>query len=195
MIKAALLSISIGFVLLLTSCNAISRNKKQDELPYKNVSFYYGDQERDTLLVDLVTYIGRKPSQATVISRFDPEFREYYINLAKNFIIYYYHVGGDVHTFYLSRPARSLEGNRRGVLGSFKRNSDGKIVAFREILNTVVGDEDRIRQLGETLMSAYLLKQDFESLMLNQSLVEWPDSLLRYDTTVFEWRYVEYTLQ
>lgn len=171
------------------SCGRSIIKEEKTSSSFKTISFYYGDAERDSLLVDLVTYIGRKPAHATANTRFEPQFREYYINMAKNFTLYFYNIDGEVHTFYLSRPARSLDGNRRGVLGTFKRDAAGKITGFREVLNTVIADEERIRQLGEQIMSAYLLNQQFGDLLLNHNIVEWPDSFLKYDTAVFEWRY------
>lgn len=181
--------------IFFASCGRQIRKEDKTSSPYKTISFYYGDAERDSLLVDLVTYIGRKPSQATSTSRFEPQFREYYANMAKNYTLYFYNIDGDMHTFYLSRPARSLDGNRRGVLGTFKRDAAGKITGFREVLNTVIADEERIRQLGEQIMSVFLLNQQFDDLLLNRSIVEWPDSSLKYDTLVFEWRYVPLDVQ
>lgn len=182
-------------VLLFASCSGPANKEQKVSSPYNDINYYYGDAERDSLLVDLVTYIGRKPAQATASTRFEPQFREYYINMAKNFTLYFYNIDGEVHTFFLSRPARSLDGNRRGVLGTFKRDAAGKITGFREVLNTVIADEERIRQLGEQIMSAFLLNQQFDDLLLNRNIVEWPDSLLKYDTAVFEWRYVPLDLQ
>lgn len=187
-----LLIASLFFV--FASCGGAKKEQDKD-LPFKNISYYYGDAERDTLLVDLVTFIGRKPAQATASSRFEPQYRGYYTDLAKGFTLYYYSINGPVHTFYLSRPARSPQGNRRGVLGTFRRDENGKIVAFREVLNTTVGDEERIRQLGEKLMSAFLLNQNMDQLLADRSIVEWPDSMLYYDTLMFEWRYVPYEVQ
>lgn len=180
----------IGLIGLLFSCGENRKNLRQNEHPYKSFSYYYGENEIDSLLTDIVTFIGRKPAQATSATRFETQFRDYYNNLSKNFIPYYYSIDGKLHTFYLSRPSRALDGNRRGVLGTFERNENGKIVNLRELLNTVTGDETRIKMLGEQLMTAYLLNQSFDSVLLNRSIVEWPDSTLKYDTVVFEWRYV-----
>ena len=191
--KFAFIALLVGII--LHSCNGSGVKKDKSTPPYHPASYYFGDSKRDSLLVDLVTYIGRKPAQATVITRFEPQFREYYTNMAKNYILYFYSINDDVHTFYLSRPARSLEGNRRGVLGTFRQDEDGRITGFREVLNTVIANEERIRQLGEQIMSAYLLNLKFDSLLLNPSIVEWPDNTLKYDTTVFEWRYVPYEVQ
>lgn len=182
-------------VILYASCSEPAKKEEKASSPYNTITYYFGDEERDSLLVDLVTYIGRKPAQATATTRFEPQFREYYINMAQNFTLYFYNIDGEVHTFYISRPARSLDGNRRGVLGTFKRDETGKITGFREVLNTVIADEERIRQLGEQVMSAYLLNQQFDELLLNRNIVEWPDGALKYDTAVFEWRYVPLDVQ
>lgn len=189
-------TLSAAFIIaMLAACNQTNKKTTAQEPAFRPVSYYYGEAERDTLLVDLVTYIGRKPPHATAHTRFEPQFRTYYTDLAKNFTLYYYSVQNDLHTFYLSRPARTLEGNRRGVLGTFRRNEEGKIVDFREVLNTVAGDEERIRQLGRQLMEAFLTKNGFDELLNNRNLIEWPDSSLKYDTTVFEWRYVPYAIE
>jgi hypothetical protein len=183
------------FVSIYTSCEQNRKGSNHQEPPFKSVSYYFSPDEIDSLRTDIVSFVGRKPAQATALTRFEPQFRRYYINLAKDYNLYWYNISGNVHTVYLSRPARSLEGNRRGVLATFERNNENRIVNFREILNTVVSDEDRIRQLGEQLMTAFLLKKNFDSLLLNRSIVEWPDSALTYDTILFEWRYVPYQVQ
>lgn len=189
-LKLIVLIISSG--LMIGACAGNESRKSNASMPYHLVSEYYSEAERDSLLVEIVTFIGRKPAQASALSRFEPQFRSYYSNLSKNFILYYYSVNGDRHTFYLSRPARSSDGNRRGVLGTFRKDGEGKIIDFREVLNTIVSDEERIRELGEQLMLSYLTGQRFDEMLKDRSIVEWPDSMLYYDTTVFEWRYVPY---
>ncbi len=141
------------------------------------------------LLVDLVTFIGRKPPTATSETRFDPEFRDYYTLYAKEFEIVYYHTKDDsLHLFYLIRPARSPLGNRRGVGGMF-RLDNGQISGFEELFNTPVMEEDRLRDIGRELFEEMLRTGNADRFIGNKEYIEWPDERLRYDKEKFEWRY------
>jgi hypothetical protein len=141
------------------------------------------------LLVDMVTYIGRKPPLATSETRFDPEFREYYTTYAKEFEVVYYHIREDgTHLFYLIRPARSLHGNRRGVGGMF-RLEHAQINGFEELFNTPVMEEKRLREIGQELFEEMRQAGNVNRFLENRDYIEWPDERLRYDKEKFEWRY------
>ncbi len=143
----------------------------------------------EDLLIDMVTYIGRKPPLATSETRFEPEFRDYYTTYAKAFEVVYFHVDGDgLHRYYLIRPARSMHGNRRGVGGMF-RLENGKITDFEELFNTPVMDEDRLREIGLELFEEMRYKSHVDRFLENRDYIEWPDERLSYDKEKFEWRY------
>ena len=155
-----------------------------------HISNYYDQPIADTLLVNAVTFIGRKPALATSETRFDSEFRGYYIELAKNFSYFLYHISPDsLHSFYMIRPARSLEGTTRGVLGQYRLSADSSIYDFVEILNTRIKTRKELQKIGLMLFEELIDKGNVDAMISDTSLVEWPDGRLKYDTRLNEWRY------
>lgn len=155
-----------------------------------NIFNYFSVQEADTLLVDAVTFIGRKPVIATSETRFDPEFRAYYKDYAQQFSFFLYHIDADsVHTFYMLRPARSLDGNTRGVLGQFRLDSENGMHHFVEILNTRVSSRQALKKIGLMLFDDLLHYGHVDYLIGDTAMVEWPDGRLKYDRIRNEWRY------
>src|SRR5687768_9634900 len=101
----------------------------KNEYEVKN---YYSENEQDSLLADIITYIYNKPTYATWQNRFESKYRPYYISHIKDFQFQQYFIDkNNTHYFYLLRPARGPHGNIRGVGGSFRRDNDGKISSFR----------------------------------------------------------------
>ncbi len=177
-------------LLAMTSCT-LQQNRNDQEQNNHSVLNFYSQQDADTLLVDLVTYIGRKPPLATSISRFDATFRAYYINYANEFDLLFYHVSPEgIHYYYLIRPARSVLGNKRGVGGMFRVNEEG-ISQFEELFNTPVSDEETLKRIGEELFDEMVKKGHVEAYADNKDYIEWPDERLKYYKETNEWRYVE----
>jgi hypothetical protein len=182
----------IACILLLTMASCASKqNKNSQEQKKHSVLSFHSQQEADSLLVDLVTYIGRKPPLATSISRFDATFRPYYIQYAHEFNMLFYHVSSEgVHHYYLTRPARSVLGNRRGVGGMFRFDKEG-ISQFEELFNTPVSDEETLKQIGEELFAEMVEKGHVDAYAQKKEYIEWPDERLKYNKETNEWRYVE----
>lgn len=179
-------------IMFLSSCYMQERESAasaNDSLPPPTQ--YYSPSELDSLIVDIVTYIGRKPAHAESHTRFDTIHRAYYQSLAQQFEMVYYSIDDGTHTFYLLRPARSLQGNKRGVLGSFRIDQNGRITSFREWVNTPVGSDEELLEKGKRLFGAFTKAQNIADFLADTSLVEWPDGRLYYDTLRFEWRYPE----
>lgn len=158
-----------------------------------SVSRFYSPAEADTLLVDIVTYIGPKPGTSDHKTRFNPEYRSHYQNIVSGFRILFYHIDIDsTHYYYLERPARSLAGTRRGVGGSFRRDADGNITGFEETFNTPPSDDTlKLLNTGAILFGAMIEKKDLQPFLSDTSMVEWPDARLKYDREKKEWRYKE----
>ena len=150
---------------------------------------YIGAVQTDTLLTNMVIYMGVKPRTATSQTRFQSEFRPYYIEYSRQFQIIYFFVNeaGD-HYYYLLRPARSVKGNTRGVGGRFRYENE-KIIDFEEIFNTPVFDEDRLIEIGEILFLEMIETGNVEPYKGNNLFIEWPDERLKYHKGLNEWRY------
>lgn len=188
----AFLLYSLLITILLSACQSHERENAgsaDDAMPL--ASEYYSPAELDSLMVDIVTYIGRKPAHAESHTRFDTIHRAYYRSMAAQFEMVYYSVEDGIHIFYLLRPARSLQGNKRGVLGSFRLDEQNRITEFREWVNTPVGSDEELLEKGKRLFGTYKVTQDLADFLADTSLVEWPDGRLYYDTLRFEWRYPE----
>lgn len=150
---------------------------------------YFSQDQIDTLLTDMVTYIGVKPRTATGHTRFDPAFRQYYIQYSSQFKMVYVFINEEgEHFFYLIRPARSPQGNLRGVGGRFKIENE-KIYGFEEVFNTPVFDENRLIEIGAALFLELIETGNVDQYLGNMLFVEWPDDRLKYHKGLYEWRY------
>ena len=157
----------------------------------KNYSFdrNFNKQQRDSLLVDMVTLIGKKPKTADYITRHEPRFRDYYRQLSQHFSMEFFHQANDTCYYYMIRPARSVRGNQRGVGGKFTLNGDGNIAYFEESFNTPVYDREELELIGWRLFREMIEKRSISDLLWNVDYIEWPDDRLKYDLEKREWRY------
>ena len=85
------------------------------------VSKYFSKNEQDTLLTNIITYVYIKPSYANNATRFQAQFRKYYVENLPKFSLENYFIAPDgTHYFFLIRPVGNMPKYRRGVLGKFK---------------------------------------------------------------------------
>lgn len=150
---------------------------------------HFSENERDTLLVDMVTLIGRRPEFTDHLSRLQPQHRRFYIQQAEQFTIEYFYTKGDTSHFYLIRPARSPRGNTRGVGGKMTLNADRTIDYFEETFNTPVHPPDKLKTIGWELFQELIAIGNVEAYSGNREWIQWPDGRLKYDTEKREWRY------
>lgn len=183
--------IIILFLILTTGVAAckLFPKKEKDHMHQYRVENYFSSDQKDTLLTDIVTLIGVKPRTATSLTRFEQEFRPYYIQYSEEFKMVYYFVNeNDDHYYYLIRPARSTKGNTRGVGGKFRFENE-IIIEFEEIFNTPVLDEDQLIEIGEILFLEMIETGSVEQFFGNKFYIEWPDERLKYHKGLNEWRY------
>lgn len=150
---------------------------------------HFTKEFRDTLMVDMVTLIGKKPKTADFASRFDPQYRTYYVRLSGDFAMKYFHQADDTCYYYMIRPAKSPKGNTRGVGGKFTLNDQNRIEYFEESFNTPVYPVEILERMGWRLFRELITEKSIEGLLWNDDYIEWPDSRLRYDVNKQEWRY------
>jgi hypothetical protein len=155
-----------------------------------SIDNYYQDDKKDSLLVDIVTYIGYKPRQTDHQTRHNPEYREFYIEQSARYNIQYYYISDDsIHYYYLIRPARSPRGNQRGTGGRFKISGQSEIYEFEEIFNTPVLPEEELIDKGKILFLEMINSGNIAKYSGNIEYIEWPDDRLKYDRLRNEWRY------
>jgi len=192
-----------AIIILLSGCSGISHqytNGAAHDLTADDsilaaqyhIANYFGNQTADTILVNAVAFVGRKPAAATSVTRFNNEFRNYYRDYAKDFYFFLYAITNDsINYFYMIRPARCLEGNRRGVIGSFRIKEDLSLYDFMEIANTKVKPEQELQKAGITLFSELLRTGNIDKYLSDSTLIEWPDERLKYNKSLNEWRYTD----
>jgi hypothetical protein len=177
------------YVSILFTLAVIALISCRDEKSAYDFKRYFTQQQRDTLMVDMVTLIGKKPKTADYQTRLEPRFREYYTNLAAAFAMKHFHIEDDTCYFFMIRPARSVRGNNRGVGGKFTMNQDMKIEYFEETFNTPIHQPEELERIGWRLFRELITHKSIEGLRWNFDYIEWPDDRLKYDLEKREWRY------
>lgn len=153
-----------------------------------DVDTYFEKGDKDSLLTDIITYVYVRPQYAEWNTRFDPKFRTYYVTqLGKFRFERYYRDDKGMHYYYLIRPARSAQGNIRGVGGTFKLNEDGKIIWFREVFNTPVAALPQLQERGQELFIRMVKTGNIDDYIKHPDYIEWPNDMTYYDTLRHEW--------
>ncbi len=146
----------------------------------------------DTLLVNMVTFIHKRPNAAINRDRTDPQFRPYYVDAAGQYRMVYHRLAPDsTHWFYLIRPARSVGGDKRGVGGRFRTNDRLEMVDFEEVFNTPILPVAELEDKGLALFQEMVATGGVRAYAEDRSFIEWPDDRLKYDVKRREWRYAE----
>ena len=156
-----------------------------------NINGYFSQQEQDTLMTNIVTYIYKVPKGADPKRKHDIEYRKLYANQIPEFEFIYYHIepSDSTHYFYLIRPARNAKGYKRGVLGKFKISNNLKFKEFEEIANTPMLAENEIKEKGKFLWEDLMYYNHVNRYVENKDYIEFPDSRVRYDKASHEWTY------
>ena len=172
-------------------------NLKEDNLDAEMVTYRewfdsFEQNEQDTLLTNLATYITRKPATAQTISKFDPMYRSYYVKKrAELEFLFAEKIDGNLY-FYLLRKARDANGiQQRGVGGVFEYGEKGEIINFEELFNTRILDKGELERAGLEFMRALNDDKALADFIADQRIIEWPDGRLFYSKEKHEWRYVE----
>ena len=152
------------------------------------VKSYYSKAEQDSLLADIITYVYTKPLSANSQTRFESNYRKFYVSHLNNFQFLHYFIDeNNTHYFYLIRPARGPQGNLRGVGGSFKMNNDGKIYSFKEVFNTPIATQEQLDVKGAELFKWMTRHGNVNDYLKNPDYIEWPSQMTYYDTIQYEW--------
>ena len=154
-----------------------------------HIDHYVAKEKQDTLMTNIVTYMGVKPRRADWQTRLDPQYRSFYTEQAKEYSFYRYFVDeNDMHYFYIIRPARHPLGNRRAVGGKYTLDEQMNLLFYEEVFVTQVLEEEYLKEIADDLFTAFI-NNKFEKYFTNRLIIEWPDDRLKYDTLKKEWRY------
>lgn len=156
------------------------------------VEQYFPGTAKDSLLANMITFIHKRPTTAINLDRTLPQFRAYYVEQLSSFTHAYHQVAKDgTHWFYVIRPARSVDGDKRGVGGWFLTNEGMDMVEFVEVFNTRIMPEHELWDKGLDLFEHMVANGDVDNHPQHGPWVEWPDERLKYDREKREWRYVD----
>lgn len=153
------------------------------------ISKYFNENQRDTLLTNIITYIYVKPPYATNSTRFEAQFRKYYVQNLPKFSLENYFIAPDsTHYFFLIRPVGNTLKYKRGVLGKFKLKHGSLMPTdFEEIVNTPHLEEKIVKERGDFLFKELVKNKNLNKYLAMKHYIEWPDSTLVYDKKRNEW--------
>ncbi|WP_238806535.1 hypothetical protein [Emticicia aquatica] len=153
------------------------------------VSKYFSENDRDTLLTNIITFVYLKPTYAVNATRFQPQFRKYYVQSLPKFSLENYFIAPDsTHYFFLIRPVGNTLKYRRGVLGKFKlKNGSLMPTDFEEVINTPHLEEAIVKERGAFLFKELAKNGNLDKYLSMKHYIEWPDSTLVYDKKTNEW--------
>ncbi len=184
--RYAILIFLIVTVLLVLFYKLSQSNK--EKYTY-TVEQYVPAGKLDTLLVDMVTYMGAKPRYANYMTRHEPQYRSFYFDQAANFNINQYFVcENGYHYYYMIRPARHHRHKHRAIGGRMKLDDNWQIIDFEEVFATKPMTLDSLKILASTLFPT-LIQQSINAKPDHMQWIEWPDDRCRYDKQKNEWRY------
>jgi hypothetical protein len=179
--KYVFTSASAVIIIFLITCG------KADD--HFSVSEYFDQQTQDSLMVNIVTYIGKKPRRSDYQTRYNAEYRKFYTDQAELFSFRHYCISADsVHFYYLTRPVRNSRENLRGAGGKFKLRGHLEIYDLEELFITPVLDEEELISKGKVLF-VEMVRGNMDKYLNDKNYVEWPDERLKYDMVRNEWRY------
>lgn len=155
--------------------------------PYE-VESYFSNNERDTLLANIITYTSAYARGASNATRFEPQFRKEYTSRLGQFRFANYFVAPDsTHYFFIIRPVGSGM-YQRGVGGKFKMGKDLMPTDYEELWCTPHFKSDTtVKERGEFLFKAMIKEGNIDKYLTMKHYVEWPDSTLVYDKKIKEW--------
>jgi hypothetical protein len=153
------------------------------------VSDYFTDNQRDSLLTNIITYLYIPAPQATNDTKFQPQFRSFYTkNLSSFYLQNYYQSPDGWNYFFVIRPVGGSPKFRRGVLGKFKLSTNSLMpTEFEEVANTPHLAEEIVKERGQYLFKELIKNGNLDKQIPMKQYIEWPDEHLQYDKKVHEW--------
>ncbi len=173
-------------IILFLIANSFFSCVKKDSADY-----YFNQKQQDTLLVNIIKYVGENAAYASDSTRFMPEFTLYYQSLLPKYkLVNMFKTPSGMYYFFLSRPVSTLLNYRRGVVGSFTLDSAGLFPKnFKEIINTPHLKDELVLERGGFLFRELIKNGNIDAYLGMRDYVEWPDSTLKYEFKWNRWVY------
>ncbi len=171
-------------LIILITIFAFSCNSKK-----QNSSDYYTDNQADTLLTNIITYIYIPAPKANNQTKFQPQFRDFYAkNISKFNLQNYYQAEDGWHYFSIIRPVAGGSLFKRGVLGKFKLKANSLMPSeFEEVANTPHLKEGVVQERSQYLFQELIKNGNLDKQIPMKQYIEWPDEHLAYDKKQHEW--------
>jgi len=175
--------LTLLFSVLFLSCNS----KKYQ------ASDYFTDNQQDTLLTNIVTFIYIPAPKATNETKFQPQFRDFYTkNITKFSFLNYYQAEDGWHYFLVIRPVAGGSLFKRGVLGKFKLKENSLMpTEFEEVANTPHLKEGIVQERSKYLFQELIKNGNLDKQIPMKHYIEWPDEHLAYDKKKHEWMIIK----
>ena len=167
------------FSILLFSCTS----KKHQ------VGDYFTNNQRDSLLTNIITYIYIPAPKANNETKFQPQFRDFYTkNISKFNLLNYFQAEDGWNYFLLIRPVAGGSLFKRGVLGKFKLAKNSLVpTQFEEVANTPHLKEGIVQERSKYLFQELIKNGNLDKQMPMKQYIEWPDEHLNYDKKTYQW--------
>ncbi len=154
-----------------------------------NAESYIPAGKLDSLLTDIVTYIGPKPKYTDHITRHEARYRDFYSSLSEKYHIHSWYKDKDGNNyFFIIRPAKHSLYDERAVYGRLRLDEEYKITVFEELFVTRPMHRKELESASVELFPAALTSLSDLGPELMQ-FIEWPDERCMYDKEKHEWRY------
>lgn len=153
------------------------------------VNDYFSDNQKDSLLTNIVTYLYIPAPQATNKTKYQPQFKSFYTKSLSLFNLQNYYQSEDGwNYFFIIRPVGGSPTFKRGVLGKFKLNENSLMpTEFEEVANTPHLAEDIVKERGQYLFQELIKNGNLDKQIPMKQYIEWPDEHLAYDKKQHEW--------
>jgi hypothetical protein len=170
-------------VISILSCQ--SRNAK--------FNIHLSDNQKDSLLTNIVTYIYTLAPKATSETKFDTQFRNFYVKNSSKFTLENLQKTPDGWYYFLViRPVAGGTLFKRGVLGKFKlKEGSWMPTEFEEIANTPHLKEGIVQERSNYLFQELVKNGNLDKQIPMKHYVEWPDKHLAYDKNLHEWKVIK----
>ncbi len=183
------IQVSRLFFLLLAGLGSLAVSFSGCTSDANDVSHYFNEKERDTLLVNVITYMDRLAPGANSQSRFESRFRKHYVSrLPKYSFERFYRTADSTYYYFVVRPVGDGALFQRGVGGKFRLKNGLMPTEFEEMWCTPhFKDLSVIKERGGFLFRSMVQDGNVDKYLTMRHYVEWPDSTLRYDKKRNEW--------
>jgi len=179
------------YIITLTAIASFALSACSTKDKYDVARYYSTKQEQDSLLTSIVTYIFEKPTEASWKSRFENDYRPFYLKAAASqFSIYKYYIADDgTHYYYVIRPGYKPT-EKRGAAGYFKMDKNFKLKGFREVFVTPVLPEKDVKNRCAFLFDEMVKNHNIDKYKDMKTYVQWPNKITYYDTTIYQWQLI-----